>query len=336
MVEEPFLFDFFQLVHLLETRLASPVGVGRQGPLRQETVRLRPDTSLTFSPADVRHLEEPGRWEEWEGREGEAPDSWRVTVNFMGLYGVASPSPVYFSELVGFTDVDAGPLTDFLDIFNHRLISLFYRAWSKYRYPWRYEGGARDEVSAHLLSFIGFREPEVRPLARVPAPRLLRYLGLLALPTRPAAGLARLLADALGGVPVAVRQWMLRWVKVPPESLNRLGAANATLGHDLTVGEAVPDRSGKIRVVVGPLSWKQYVEYLPRGERFRHLSNLVRLWVGSRFDFDVELVIRREEVPEMRLDASRPAQLGWTAWASSPRGLAADPSVVFPPAAAAS
>jgi type VI secretion system protein ImpH len=329
MLEEGYLFDFFQLVHLLETWLGRPVPIGRGGPFRAEGLRLRPDPSLVFSPADVRRVEEPTL--EDRGDDEQRPVSWdyRITVNFMGLYGVASPSPVYLTELIGFTDVDANELTQFLDLFNHRILSLFYRAWLKYRYPWRYEPGGQDEVSGYLLSFIGLGDADARARTGLPAARLLRYLGLLALRTRPPVGLKLMVADHFGGVPTRVEERIFRWVTIPPESRNRLGEANSTLGVDLSVGEKVPDRAGKFRLSMGPLGFTEYLSFLPDQAKFRETSSLSKLWVGDRFDYDVELVVKREEIPEMRLEEGSMARLGWTSWVTSAPGLAADPNIIF-------
>jgi type VI secretion system protein ImpH len=330
MSEEPWLFDFFQLVHLLETRLGRQVSIGKGGPFRSEGLRLRPDPSLVFSPADVRRIEEPSEADRVNDEDDEIPVLWdyRVTVNFMGLYGVASPTPVYLTELIGFTDVDAQELTNFLDLFNHRILSLFYRAWIKYRYPYRYEPGGLDEFSGYLLSFIGLGDPGARRRTGLPSARLLRYLGLLALRTRPPVGLKLLVANHFG-VPARVDERIFRWVTIPPEGRNRLGEANATLGIDLSVGERVPDRAGKFRVSLGPLHFKEYLGFLPSTAKFRELCSLARLWAGDRFDFDVELVVRKEEIPEMRMDESSFARLGWTSWVTSGPGLAADPQIVF-------
>lgn len=331
ILEESYLFDFFQLVHLLETWHGRPVALGRSGPFRLEGVRLRPDSSLTFSPADVRRVDEPG--EEDRTQRGERLDgSWdhRITVNFMGLYGVAAPTPTYLTELIGFTDVDADELTDFLDLFNHRILSLFYRAWVKYRYPWRYEPGGKDEVSGQLLSFLGLGDPEVREKTGLPASRLLRYLGLLALRTRPPVGLKLLVSDYFGGIETRVEERMFRWVPIPPEGQNRVGIANSQLGVDLSVGEKVPDRTGKFRISLGPLHFEEYLGLLPDTRRFRDLCALARLWVGDRFEFDVELVVRREEIPEMQMGEGSLARLGWTGWVTSGPGLASDPRIVFP------
>jgi type VI secretion system protein ImpH len=329
MLGEGYLFDFFQLVHLLETWLGRPVPIGRGGPYRAEGLRLRPDPSLTFSPADVRRVEEPSDADRGEDPRHPVPWEYRITVNFMGLYGVASPTPVYLSELIGFTDVDADELTHFLDLFNHRILSLFYRAWLKYRYPWRYEPGGLDEVSGHLLSFIGLGDPDARARTGLPAARLLRYLGLLALRTRPPVGLKLLVSDHFGGVATRVEERIFRWVTIPPEGRNRLGEANSTLGVDLSVGEKVPDRAGKLRLSLGPLGFAEYLGFLPDQAKFRDTCALARLWVGERFDYDVELVVRREEIPEMRLDEGSFARLGWTSWVTSGPGLAADPNIIF-------
>jgi type VI secretion system protein ImpH len=328
MLEEGYLFDFFQLVHLLENQLGRPVPVGRGGPFRAEGLRFQPDSSLVFSPADVRRVEEPTAADQGEETKRPVPWEYRIVVNFMGLYGVASPTPVYLTELIGFTDVDAAELTDFLDLFNHRIISLFYRAWLKYRYPWRYQPGGLDEVSGHLLSFIGLGDREIRAKTNLRDSRLLRYLGLLALRTRPPVGLKLLVSDHFN-VTARVEERVFRWVTIPPEGRNRLGAANSTLGVDLSVGERVPDRAGKFRLSIGPLHFAEYLGFLPHQVKFREACSLARLWVGERFDYDVEMVVRHEEIPEMQMAEGSIARLGWTTWVTSGPGLAADPKIVF-------
>jgi type VI secretion system protein ImpH len=168
----------------------------------------------------------------------------------------------------------------------------------------------------------------------LPTSRLLRYLGLLALRTRPPVGLQLLIADYFGGIETRIDERMFRWVSIPPEGRNQIGAANCRLGVDLSVGEKVPDRAGKLRLVLGPLHFDEYLGFLPETDNFREACALTRLWVGERFEFDVELDIRREEIPEMRMGGlgdgdGGGARLGWTSWVTSAPGLAADPHIVF-------
>lgn len=310
------LFDFFQLVYLLEHWLGRRAALGGTGPVAEEGVRFRPDPSLGFSPSDVRRVEAAG---EYERRRGEVWD-YRVMVSFMGLYGVAAPSPVYFSELIGFEDVDPDPLVDFLDLFNHRLISLYYRAWLRYRYPHRYEPGAADELSGYLLAFLGLGDPLARPGLGVRPERLLKYIGLLSLHSRPSEAIRRVLADYLGDADVRIQELVLRQVAIAPANQNRLGVAASSLGRDLLLGTRVPDRSGKLRVVVGPLALERYLELLPDQALYGELCSLVGFQVFKRFEYDVELRLLGPEVPGLRVGGAGAARLGWTSFLTTEPG----------------
>lgn len=322
------LFDFFQLVYLLEHWLGHRAALGGAGPVAEEGVRFRPDPSLAFSPSDVRWVEVAG---EDERRRGELWD-FRVVVSFMGLYGVASPSPVYFSELIGFEDMDPDPLVDFLDLFNHRLISLYYRAWLRYRYPHRYEPGAADELSGCLLAFLGLADPLARPGLGVQPERLLKYVGLLSLHTRPPEAMRRVLADYLGDAEVRIQELVLRQVAIAPSNLNRLGVSASTLGSDLMVGARVPDRGGKLRVVVGPVSLERYLELLPDQALFGELCSLVDFQIFKRFEYDVELRLKGPEVPGLQVGGVGAARLGWTSFLTTQPGRREDGVVWLQPA----
>jgi type VI secretion system protein ImpH len=307
-------------VHLLQNWIGSGTRIGELGPPAREPVALRPDETLRFSPGDIRKIE----------LLGDGPNRALVTVNFMGLYGVSAPTPVYFTELVGLSGDDAAPLVDFLDLFNHRLLSLFFRAWLKYRFPYRYEPGAKDRFSGFVLAFVGLNEPLSHPLTELPVHRLLKYVGLAAPITRSPVNLQRVLSDFFGGFPVSIREYVRRWVRIAPDQQNRLGAANSTIGRDLSVGDRVPDRDGKFRVEIGPVGFEDYLDLLPGTKKFHDLCALIRVWSFERFQFDVEVEIRKEEVPPSRFDSRSPPQLGLTSWVVTPEeGLRENPKIVF-------
>jgi len=146
MVRGGWEFDFYQAVWLLERFAGDGAGIGRRGPVSKEPVRFRPDASVSFPSTDVRRIT---RWK--DPASGEAV--YRVEQTFLGLYGVASPLPVHYAYHVGRSieeaaptrtigdestalpeDAETSPVRDFLDIFHHRLTSLYYRAWAKYRF----------------------------------------------------------------------------------------------------------------------------------------------------------------------------------------------------------
>lgn len=351
LFEETWEFDFFEAVRLLERWQNRGVTVGHAGPYRSEGIRFRSDPMLSFPASDLGPLEIQTAGEV-DPATGHAPaifrrisgkrphrglagreQTYRIPVYFMGLYGSQAPTPIYLTELINFSDAESvSDLVDFLDIFNHRLVSLYYRAGTKYRYPLRFEPGGEDEISTWLLSFVGLGSPVVNPLAGVPADRLLRYVGLLSLRTRPGAALERVLSDWFDRLPVGVEELILRWVDIPPEQRNRLGSpgANNRLGEDLCVGERLRDLSGKIRIRIGPVGWEEFLRLLPDGEKLRDFSSLARLFVFDSKDYDFKIRILGGEIPEMRLgcDDSAP-RLGWTSWLLTAPGLETNPEVVF-------
>lgn len=325
LFEEAYRFDFFQAVRLLERLQPDRLPVG--GKAGREIVRFQARASLSFPASSIHHLSRA---------EGSATPAV-MTVAFMGLTGPSGVLPLCYTELL-MERVRAGDraLTAFLDLFGHRLISFFYRAWEKYRPAIASErGGAsaqdrpaladarsNDRFTQYLFHLIGLGR-ESGPLRQRHAfadQGLLPYTGLFAQRHRPAVVLEALLRDAFS-LPVEVHQFTGQWLRLDPTDRSIVGAAGANnaLGASMILGERVWDRQGKFRLSLGPLSFAQFQEYQPDGPSFRPLAELARQFVDGEFDFDVQLVLKAEEVPASRLssDPGGGARLGRYAWLKS-------------------
>lgn len=344
LFEEPYRFEFFQAVRLLERLLPEREPVGRSGGAPSaEVVRFRTHASLVFPASQIHSI--AGRGARAAGEEdggGAAPDAGdgqpEMVVNFMGLTGPSGTLPTHYTELLieraGTRHKDTA-FWEFLDLFNHRLISLFYRAWEKYRFHVAYERGDRDGLTEYLFDLVGLGTRGLR--GRLGAPRddegLLYYAGLVAQRPRSAGALAALLGDSYG-VPVAVEQFVGQWLALDEESLTRLGAANSELGVSFTAGSRFWDSQSKFRLRFGPLTLREFLFFLPTGAALGAMSKTTRLLVGLEFDFDVELRLRADEVPEWRLGAPSAAgpRLGWTSWLKTKEldGDDPDPRLVLP------
>ncbi len=310
LLAEPRAFSFFQAVRLLELAQPDAAPLGGSGPASREAVRLRPDTAMAFQAAEVTEIEPP--------RGGSGP--WRLTTTLAGLYGASSPLPAIYSEDILQRELELAPDEDparlFLDVLNHRLLSLVYRAWSKYRWAFRFRVGGEDAISRCVFHLIGLASPESRALLGVPAQRLLRYAGYLTQLPRSASGLGGVLTDWFDGVPVEVEQCQERWVPVVADDQNRLGARNSELSANLVLGERVRDRSGKFRLRIGPLAdLAGFTAFLPIGEHHRALGSLVRFLAPDPLEYDFVLGIAGPAVPELCIarDGSA-ARLGWSSW----------------------
>jgi type VI secretion system protein ImpH len=351
---EGYCFDFFQAVRLLERLDPSRRPVGRDGPPQAEIARFRAHVSMSFPPSAIVSIEPASE---------ETPPV--LTAAFLGLFGPSGVLPNHYTELLLRQQIYAkGPerhaFRDWLDLFNHRFLALFYRAWEKYRFYLAYERGEYlrlepDPFTRCLFSFIGLgmpslrnrlhvasrcREPsgtDERVLASVEDLSLLYYSGLLVQRPRNAVSLEALLQDYFQH-PVRVRQFQGQWLRLVPDNRSRLstGQHNNRLGIDSVAGERVWDVQSKIRVRLGPLNYADFVEFLPdravvpRRKAIFLLMHLVRLYVGPELDFDVQLLLKAADVPLCRLnetDGIGP-RLGWNSWLRSlPRAADAEDAV---------
>ena len=341
LYDEAFVFDFFQAVRLLQRLEPGRARVGHSGPPSAEVVRFRALPSLTF-PASALYEVLAG---------GTARPMPTMTVTFLGLTGPSGVLPRHYTELLLRLErerkgEERRALREWFDLFNHRITALFYRAWEKYRFWLAQERGEADKddpdtFTTALYSLVGFATGGLRNRLRVTAVELggerervlagvedqtlLHYAGLFSQRKRNASGLEALLSDYFG-VPAKVEQFVGQWLALEPVNQTHLGVAdgNCELGVNAIAGERVHDVQGKIRVRLGPLSYPHFLGFMPDrspapdSKAFFLLAHLVRLYVGSELDFDVQLILRADAVPECQLTEEAPgARLGWNTWLQS-------------------
>jgi type VI secretion system protein ImpH len=311
LFEEGYRFDFFQAVRVLERLHPERLPIGRDAVPSKEAVRIRSHVSLTFPPSAIYEVTPP--------EDGSGPS--QMTVAFMGLAGLLGVLPRHYTELLlermRYKDF---ALRDFLDIFNHRIISLFYRAWEKYRFPIAYErarsgGDGYDPFSLFLFHIVGMGTGGLRNRIKASDEALVYYGGLVAQQPRSASALEAILADFFG-VPVTVKQFIGAWLPLDEQNRTRVGKNNCRLGIDAMVGSRAWDQQAGFRLVMGPLRFEEFRRFLPDRASFGPLADLTRLLVGLTLDFDVQLVLKAAEVPFCALKRPGPdaLRLGWSSW----------------------
>jgi len=320
LLAEPHRFSFFQAVRLLEEQRPDAVGVGYQGPPSAEAVILGVDPELGFPKSDIVSV---------EATDTDGTPAYRVTTAFLGLHGSTSPLPTFYAEEV-LHDVPAGgTLRRFLDIFHHRLLSLFYRSWIRFRHHFLFRPGGADEFSKAMFSLIGLGDRHAVESCGFAAVRMMRFAGLTTQKPHSAAALKGMLEGFFGGVRVRVIQGVGRWLAMPPAQQATLGVKNCGLGDNLSIGERIYDRLSKFRLVVGPLDFETYRRFLPGGEWNTTLKKIVELFAVDMLDFDLELVLRADQTSSLSLDLSGESRLGWTTGFYAGERARNDVAVVF-------
>jgi type VI secretion system protein ImpH len=303
-------FDFFQAVWLLARASRHGHDVCSAAEPAAEAVRFHTQSSLAFPASAVAEIK--------SGSGGPA----HMTITFLGLTGTKGALPTYYTELAEEQRWHGDTaLADFLDVFNHRLISLFYRAWEKHHFVVgyeraRYSGSKEDTFTSCLFHLVGLGIRSLRGRLPLPDECLLRYAGLLAQRPHSASALASLLRDYFG-VPVGIDQFRGAWHALEEQDLSRLGAdhSSSQLGLGTVAGEAIWTRNAKVRISFGPLSRRQFQDFLPDGNAFRRAASLIRLFLGDSIRFDIRPVLKAAEVPHAELiDNSGGPRLGWSGW----------------------
>ncbi len=243
-----------------------------------------------------------------------------VTVTFMGLTGPSAVLPEHYTERVNDERRERNTaFGEFFDMFNHRAVSQFWRAWAKYRLPIAFEG-ARGELddsfsrALKALAGLGVADEPVRDEA------WLSMAGAMARRVRSGGALRRILTG-MYGFPVEIHELEGRWVSLAPSEQTRLGAGHsddgafATLAQDAVAGAAIWDVVGRFRVRIGPLGFNDFRRFFDAGGIRTEVTDTIRRAVGGNVDFTIQLVLHRDAVPQLRLDDPMvPAALGQSTW----------------------
>lgn len=310
-------FDFFEAVRLIECLNADKPRLGTSVKVSDDPLRFGQEPELEFSPSTVASYTA-------HDRISARP---RLAVNFLGLFGPQGPLPLHLTEYVRerLRHHHDPTFARFADIFHHRMISLFYRAWANARPTVQYDRQETDRFGFYVGALLGIAGKAHRDRDALADRAKLFYAGHFAAQTKHPAGLQSIIADVLN-VRVRIDEFVGEWMDIQPRDQTRLGicADIASLGQSALLGAAVWGCQHKFKIVLGPLRLGQYLALLPGGEGLPQLTAIVRNYVGDEFVWDAQLILEKAQVPQElalgkteacdNLSMNGDAQLGWSMW----------------------
>ena len=319
--EAPYAFNFFQALRLLESSSPGLDRLGKSARPSREPVRLGQEPSMAFAPSMLAEFQ-PGTRDK--------PDY--LAGFFFGMFGPNGPLPLHLTEYARDRDRLAHDATfrAFADVFHHRMMSFFYRAWADAQPTVHMDRPESDRFADWVGSLIRIGSASLKGRDALPDHAKLYMSGRFSLQTRPAEGLQALLEE-LFRVPMQVEQYVGEWMALPAEShcLLGLSAETGSLGMTATIGERVWGGQHKFRVVCGPLSESDFERFLPGGSALHKLVATVRNYVGDELDWELRMLVAARDLPNVRLGEA--GQLGWTSWMGSrPTDSIADDVVLQP------
>jgi type VI secretion system protein ImpH len=302
--EAPWEFDFLQAVRRLDNLRADMPRTGEAARVAEEPLRFAQQPYVTFAPNAVAGFERAPR----------GPD--RLSVFFMGVFGPHGPLPLHLSEYAIERQRQARDetLARFCDVFHHRMIAFFYRAWAEAQPTVSHDRPAADHFQDKVASLVGLGLPSLRDRGDLPDALKLFFAGRLACQTRNAEGLAAMVGAILG-LPAAVQEFVGEWAELPLSSRWQLGRTSQPgyLGMSSVLGGKAWQVQQKFRVVLGPLTQEQYRAMLPGSDGETALRGVVDAYVGDELTWDVRLTLAEGD----SFVLGRVGKLGWSTWLKS-------------------
>ncbi|WGS45873.1 type VI secretion system baseplate subunit TssG [Burkholderia sp. JSH-S8] len=298
---EPWRAGFLSLLRAIAARDPGAPRPGTASLPREESFRIGQQPSLAFAPREIAAL---------TTRDGHLD----VRLFGLGVWGPQGPLPLHATELA-YSRIESHQdrtIVAFTDLFHHRALSLFYRAWASCQATASLDRPDDERFSFYIASLIGIDPDEVAD-SPFPSHSRLSASSHLVREARNPDGLAGALSHYFG-VPMAVEEFVPHWIALADTEQTRLGTPSVAtvMGEGALLGEMIPDRQYKFRLVVGPLDLDQYLRLTPNGEDLSVLVEGVRAFVGHEYDWEIKLLMKpRTAPPACTNDEQR---LGYSTW----------------------
>jgi type VI secretion system protein ImpH len=309
VAKAPHEFDFFHVLRQVDALCLDRPRLGTSARPAEDALRIGQSPEMGFAPAGLAALVP-----------GDAAKPAQLRTYLFGLFGPNGPLPLHLTEYAHGRAMHHGDTTfqRFVDLFHHRLATLFFRAWAASEPTVSHDRPQQDNFGRQLGSLAGYGMASLRDRDAMPDMAKLHFVGRLASHSRNPEGLTAILGSFFG-VSVHLDEFVPGWVTLPATSLCRLGVdpATATLGTTATTGVRVRLLHHRFRLRLGPLTLREYERFLPGRPSMSRLVPVVRNYVGDELGWNVNLLLRHDEVPQTRLGQA--GQLGWTSWIGTRR-----------------
>lgn len=307
--QQPYKFGYYQVLRRFECLYPQQAKIGTSLRPVNDALRLVQEPTLAFAPSTLSSFKIGGQGIDKEGNPSQ------LAVSFFGLFGPNGPLPLHLTEYARdrLRNSDDPTFNEFLNIFHHRMLSLFYRSWASAQPTVNYDRPEEDRFSTYTGALFGLGMPSLRNRDEIPDLVKLHFAGRLSSQSRNVEGLVAMIKHFFN-IPVVIEQFVGEWMELPDNCCCQLGESPETgsLGENLAIGDHVWECQQKFRLILGPLEFEEYERFLPGRDSGKRLRAMVRNYIGDSMNWDINLVLKNEEVRPLQLGEDD--LLGWNTW----------------------
>lgn len=295
--------------------------IGHSQSIKQDPLRLGQTPLLHFHSSAFASISEV-----------KSSQTFRLSNAYLGLFGQNGPLPTHITEYAiqrRYKHKDT-TLIAFCDMFHHRFISLFYRAWADSQPAISHDFSANQNQNAVTVStfsrqdtfakrvsvFSGTIDFDRRARNAIKATQTdvdQYFAGLLSMKNRSAGMLQQILEEYLN-LPVKINQFVGRWLTIPSTERCRLGGQNAGLGSTAVIGRSSFQRCFNLSINIGPLNFEDYATLIASPRTFKQMRVLASKAIGSEYELKFEVSLAQGQKKQSKLGQS---SLGVDSWVCS-------------------
>jgi type VI secretion system protein ImpH len=222
-------------------------------------------------------------------------------------------------------------MRDFLDLFNHRLLSVHYRIAQKLHPALHVAPPEKTSLGKALFRFMGIGTEQTKAF---PPRDILAYTRFFwKNPHTPP--MLRMLIQSYFGCPVEVKPFQGRWFPLARGQQTAIAVThtpqNNQLGQSAIIGKRAWCQESSLTVCLSLETPEQFADFLPTGTAYPVLKNLIHAYVGTRVSFKIGLKLAQKIPPRLGQTTQAFAFiLGWTSWLGKDRQGTRSPWVILP------
>mgnify|MGYP001386742197 CR=1 FL=1 len=306
LFEYPYKYEFHQAAYLLEHIFKKNYwALGEGVAAGEEVVKIKARVSFSAPGSDIYRFDRP--------KYKDIPPTMHV--NFWGIAGIQGPLPQPYTEMIAnrIRDHDYA-MRDFLDMFNHRLISLVHRIRKKALPCLNTKEPESSPKGISLCAFLGFKDQDTRSILGVDPKAVIYFAALFWQHPRSAVGL-KVILENFFKTPVVIHQFQGGWLPLDEDQTTLIGFHKSrfnVLGKDAVLGTKAWRAEKGILIQMGPMDRVLFNKCLKSGSLYPTLVRIIRAYLPQNITFRIQLKLAGSDLSPTVLNSQ--IELGATSW----------------------